>query len=864
MQVSEKNIVRWRRRMKENCIFFSIFFIGLMTVSMASYAACIPDSTALRDQTVSASDFIDDVPLRPVAVGSPLTVSNSYFEVSLSSDKYMYFPDFQIVFLWATVKNLGSSEDEFSFSLTSEVPEGWANASQVGGFICLKPGQEGNLKFMYGPVYELDSEGQVENDFTFEVSSKEHQESLTFTVTVIVYPSISHSGGKPDAMVKGTVTDASTGNPVSGAEVSLWLGPTIRIGHGSVIDMLQETDSKGRYERGVWDLNVLNNHYGSYFTVPGYRLVVQKEGYKTYVHKEHVKPQNGNPITLDISLIPLESQVSYELKWDTSLSSPGVWKIAVTDAFDRFAVAMGKHPDPGDPETLPTSIPFIDIKGNILWSKSLADQSWAIDVTNDGSYVACAPLEGDKHYYVWDAEGNKVWEKILPLTSRELCFSPNNQYIATGPAEDSTMFVLYDSLIGAEKWAYDTRGWVRATAFTEDGQYVLVGAGCDFFLFTLSGNLVWRSYITYVPYRICPSSDGSRFMVPDKGDCISMFDGNGNLLWRKEQKVITYGAMSADGSVVVATTTHGYVFCYDGEGKIKWYSLLPGCKGSGGHNNVDVTPDGKYIVVGGGGYSTVLYDSEGNVLWRHTSPYDPGGGNYQQAVMSVRISEDGKKIVSGYGTSDPRLCYFEKVEDTTAPTVTSTSPAADATGVAVDASISATFSEAIDSSTITEDTFTVSTSGSNISGTVSYSNKTATFKPSGNLANSKTYKATVTKGVKDKAGNAMASNYSWSFTTISGGSNGSSGGGETGGGGGGCFIATACYGSPMAEEVKILCAFRDQYLLTNPVGQRLVRFYYCYSPKAADFIRDKEHIKTILRAVLKPLIWTIGKLVNLN
>jgi len=26
--------------------------------------------------------------------------------------------------------------------------------------------------------------------------------------------------------------------------------------------------------------------------------------------------------------------------------------------------------------------------------------------------------------------------------------------------------------------------------------------------------------------------------------------------------------------------------------------------------------------------------------------------------MNVKISEDGKKIVSGYGYSDPRLCYF--------------------------------------------------------------------------------------------------------------------------------------------------------------------------------------------------------------
>src|SRR3989338_3716307 len=102
--------------------------------------------------------------------------------------------------------------------------------------------------------------------------------------------------------------------------------------------------------------------------------------------------------------------------------------------------------------------------------------------------------------------------------------------------------------------------------------------------------------------------------------------------------------------------------------------------------------------------------------------------------------------------------------DTTAPTVQSTSPGSGATGVSVsNTTITATFSESMDSSTITTATFTVS----GVTGTVTYSGTTATFTPSSNLSYSTTYTVTITTGVQDSAGNAMASNYTWQFTTTS-------------------------------------------------------------------------------------------------
>jgi hypothetical protein len=106
--------------------------------------------------------------------------------------------------------------------------------------------------------------------------------------------------------------------------------------------------------------------------------------------------------------------------------------------------------------------------------------------------------------------------------------------------------------------------------------------------------------------------------------------------------------------------------------------------------------------------------------------------------------------------------------DTTAPTVISTNPADGATGVAINTRINATFSEALDPATITTATFMVTGPGSTpVTGTVAYdvASNIATFTPTSNLAPGATFTATITTGIRDLAGNALASNFAWSFTT---------------------------------------------------------------------------------------------------
>jgi alpha-tubulin suppressor-like RCC1 family protein len=69
-----------------------------------------------------------------------------------------------------------------------------------------------------------------------------------------------------------------------------------------------------------------------------------------------------------------------------------------------------------------------------------------------------------------------------------------------------------------------------------------------------------------------------------------------------------------------------------------------------------------------------------------------------------------------------------------------------------------------------------------------------------------------------------------------------------------CFIATAAYTTPMAGEIQILRRFRDEYLLTNPLGQAIVDLYYRVSPPIAGFITEHPSLKSMVRVGLAPAV----------
>ena len=169
--------------------------------------------------------------------------------------------------------------------------------------------------------------------------------------------------------------------------------------------------------------------------------------------------------------------------------------------------------------------------------------------------------------------------------------------------------------------------------------------------------------------------------------------------------------------------------------------------------------------------SFVLKDSNNNTVTatvsytdsNHTAALTPSSPLSASTKYTATIS--GVTDAAGNVMASPFSWSFTTAA-AVAPTVTSETPASAATNVAVSTAPTATFNEAVQSSTVS---FTLkNSSGSSVAGSVSYNSTTnvTTFTPTPTsaLAYNTTYTATVS-GAQSTSGVTMTAPFSWSFTT---------------------------------------------------------------------------------------------------
>lgn len=66
-----------------------------------------------------------------------------------------------------------------------------------------------------------------------------------------------------------------------------------------------------------------------------------------------------------------------------------------------------------------------------------------------------------------------------------------------------------------------------------------------------------------------------------------------------------------------------------------------------------------------------------------------------------------------------------------------------------------------------------------------------------------------------------------------------------------CFVATAAYGTPLAEDLKYFRKFRSNVLLKSTAGRTFVHYYYKYSPPLAHFIAEHPRLQAMVRGILE-------------
>ncbi len=173
--------------------------------------------------------------------------------------------------------------------------------------------------------------------------------------------------------------------------------------------------------------------------------------------------------------------------------------------------------------------------------------------------------------------------------------------------------------------------------------------------------------------------------------------------------------------------------------------------------------DNSSILVNGGLVAgSVSYDADSK-----TATFTPSDLLEESATFQVTVSQNVLDA-QGYGMEAEYQWSFSTVLDTTAPTISSVSPAHGSASLATTGPITVTFSEDMNVSSINDGTFYLKDEFNNtINGSYNYDpgTKQASFQPSSPLIGTTRYTAMVTTGVEDAHGVNLIDNYSWSFST---------------------------------------------------------------------------------------------------
>jgi WD40 repeat protein len=269
-----------------------------------------------------------------------------------------------------------------------------------------------------------------------------------------------------------------------------------------------------------------------------------------------------------------------------------------------------------------------------------------------------------------------------------------NTPVITGPPSNTIRSIW--------NYAAPTKKKVSSVAVSEDGRYVVAGAGNDLCYFNREGTLLWNytgwnEYGTYKgTFSALSISDDGRYIIGSLGYTFYYFAQNGTRLWKEEggfgadsirnvaasnngnffsigtslnhvryynsesakpvwsfttfirqntseSNAGNHVALSADGQYVAASGEDSRVYYLNQSGALLWQSSETGRP----LEDITMSADGHTITAASRDHNIYVFDNSGKLLWNATT------GN---VVRTIAMSSDGKYIVAG--SDDSVITFF--------------------------------------------------------------------------------------------------------------------------------------------------------------------------------------------------------------
>lgn len=281
---------------------------------------------------------------------------------------------------------------------------------------------------------------------------------------------------------------------------------------------------------------------------------------------------------------------AYTPVWDLGANS-AVSSVAVTR--DGSTVVAGAG----------STVYLLNRQGDVLWKAAVGSRVNGVGISPEGSHIGVA---ADK-LYLFDRDGNLLWTEKTTFVYHSVALSSNGTYIATG-CDNGAVYLLDRNK--KTLWDYDMGTDSYSIAISDNGRIVAVG--CDdqgvYYLNSRQGES-WSYGTGKCVKGIALTPDG-RFVAAGSYDrCVYLSTGEGEHLWKYPTKDAVLSTALTNEANEVFAASGKTVFILDRLGaEIQKITL------DGRVESVAVTPDGSFLVVGGGDRSIHLFTRDATLI----------------------------------------------------------------------------------------------------------------------------------------------------------------------------------------------------------------------------------------------------------